>query len=160
MSPVTSTATDQVECRNARTVTELAMHRWIRHQVFVAEQRVFAGSDQDEHDGDPATVHVVGYLDGAAAGTVRLYPVGRDPDGSVLWKGDRLAVLREYRRHRLGGPLVRYAVRTAGQLGGSQMIAHVQLSNVVFFRHLGWDRVGEPEPYVGLLHQRMSIRLG
>ncbi len=160
MSPVTSAATDQIQCRNARTAAELALHRWIRHQVFVTEQRVFADSDQDEHDGDPATVHVVGYLDGAGAGTVRLYPVGREPDGGVLWKGDRLAVLREYRRHRLGAPLVRYAVRTAGQRGGSRMIAHVQLSNVGFFRYLGWERVGEPELYVGLPHQRMSIWLG
>jgi putative N-acetyltransferase (TIGR04045 family) len=160
VSPVGATAAAQVECRNVRTAAELAWHRRIRRQVFVAEQGIFAGDDYDEHDDDPATVHVLGYLDGAAAGTVRLYPVGREPDGSVLWRGDRLAVLPEYRRHRLGGPLVRHAVRTAGQLGGNRMIAHVQLPNVIFFQYLGWDRVGAPEWYQGHPHQRMSIRLG
>lgn len=157
---MTATTADQVECRNALTAAELAWHHQIRKQVFVTEQGVFDGHDQDEHDRDPATVHVVGYLGGAAAGTVRLYPVGDEPDGGVLWKGDRLAVLAEYRRHRIGGPLVRHAVRAAGQLGGSRMIAHVQLPNVAFFQYLGWKRVGGPELYAGLPHQRMSISLG
>lgn len=157
---MTTTTTDQVECRNVQTAADLATHLWIRRQVFVSEQGIFDRDDHDSHDDDPATVHVVSYLNGTAAGTVRLYPVRREPDGSVLWQGDRLAVLPEYRRHRIGGPLVRYAVRTAGQLGGGRMVAHVQLANVVFFRHLGWARIGEPEPYQGIPHQRMSIALG
>jgi putative N-acetyltransferase (TIGR04045 family) len=157
---MTTTTTDQVECRNVRTAPDLATHLWIRRQVFVCEQGIFHHDDHDSRDNDPATVHVVSYLNGAAAGTVRLYPVRREPDGSVLWQGDRLAVLPEYRRHRIGGPLVRYAVRTAGQLGGSRMVAHVQLANVVFFQRLGWALTGEPEPYQGLPHQRMSIALG
>lgn len=156
----TATAADQVECRNVQTAAELALHLWIRRQVFVTEQGIFDLDDRDQHDDTAATVHVVGYLNGAAAGTVRLYPVRREPDGGMLWQGDRLAVLPEYRYHRLGSPLVRYAVRTAGQMGGSRMIAHVQLANVVFFRHLGWAPVGEPEQYQGIPHQRMSIGLG
>lgn len=159
MRPVASTATDQIRCRGAATAGELRRCQWIRHQVFVVEQGLFAGNDRDSRDGDPATVHVVGYVDGVAAGTVRLYPLRREPGGGVLWKGDRLAVLAEYRRHRLGGPLVRHAVRTAGELGGSRMIAYIQLSNVAFFGHLGWTAVGQPEPYAGLPHQRMSIGL-
>lgn len=157
---VRAATANQVECRNARTATELAAHHWIRRQVFVTEQGVFHGDDRDQHDDGPATVHVVGYIDGTAAGAVRLYPLRTLADGGVLWQGDRLAVLPEYRRHRLGGPLVRHAVRTAGQLGGLRMIAHVQLPNVAFFRHLGWSLVGEPELYQGLPHQRMSVGLG
>jgi putative N-acetyltransferase (TIGR04045 family) len=157
---VTATRTDQIECRNVQTAAELILHHRIRRQVFVSEQGIFDRDDHDEHDGDPATVHVVGYLDGTAGGAVRLYPLRRLPDGGVLWQGDRLAVLREYRRHRLGGPLVHHAVRTAGQLGGARMVAHVQLRNVAFFRHLGWDALGEPEAYQGLPHQLMSIALG
>jgi putative N-acetyltransferase (TIGR04045 family) len=155
-----TTTADQIECRNAQTVTELALHYWIRRRVFVGEQGIFDHDDRDRHDGDPATLHVVGYLDGTAAGTVRLYPLRRLPSGGVLWQGDRLAVLSEYRRHRLGGPLVRYAVRTAGQLGGTRMVAHIQLPNVAFFQHLGWTADGGPEAYQGLPHQRMSIALG
>ncbi|HEY1821183.1 MAG TPA: MSMEG_0567/Sll0786 family nitrogen starvation N-acetyltransferase [Trebonia sp.] len=157
---MTAATTDQIECRNVRTAADLARHLRIRRRVFVSEQGIFDGDDRDARDDAPVTVHVVGYLNDSAAGTVRLYPLRREPDGGVLWQGDRLAVLPEYRRHRIGGPLVRYAVRTAGLRGGSRMVAHVQLANVVFFQHLGWARVGEPEPYQGVPHQRMSISLG
>jgi putative N-acetyltransferase (TIGR04045 family) len=156
---MTTTVVRPVECRSVQAPGELAAHRSIRHQVFVTEQAIFGTDDLDDRDDDPATVHVVGYVNGAPAGTVRLYPLRREPGGPVLWQGDRLAVLPQYRRHHVGGPLVRFAVRTAGELGGSAMIAHVQLANVVFFRYLGWAVVGRPELYQGLPHQRMSIGL-
>ena len=156
---MTTTVVSPVECRNVQAAAELERHLSIRHQVFVTEQAIFPVDDRDTHDDEAATVHVVGYVDGTAAGTVRLYPLRREPDGGLLWQGDRLAVLPEFRRHRVGGPLVRHAVRTAGWLGGNRMVAHVQLANVVFFRYLGWSLTGEPELYQGIPHQRMSIGL-
>jgi len=87
-------------------------------------------------------------------GAVRLYPV--EPG---LWQGDRLAVLPPFRAWNLGGALVRFAVETAAALGGAEMLAHVQTANVRFFERLGWCRRGEPEIYVGLPHQLMSIDL-
>ena len=39
------------------------------------------------------------------------------------------------------------------------MVAHVQLPNVRFFEHLGWEREGDPAPFHGTDHQLMSIRL-
>src|SRR5690606_41777161 len=73
--------------------------------------------------------------------------------------GDRLAVLPEYRQLWLGGPLVKYAVATAAAAGGTRMIAYVQLTNVSFFRRLGWSKVDAPVAYVGVPHQQMSIDL-
>lgn len=159
MSAMTVTSTYALACRNASTTAERELHYAIRRQVFVTEQGIFDLDDRDSHDDDPAVVHVVGYIDGAAAGAVRLYPLPPESEGPVLWQGDRLAVLPEYRRHRLGGPLVRHAVQTAGQLGGETMLAHVQLPNVRFFQHLGWTPLDEPELYQGVPHQRMSIGL-
>jgi putative N-acetyltransferase (TIGR04045 family) len=142
-------------CRPADNPGELAAHHRIRHAVFVAEQGLFPLDDRDIHDADGATIHVLGLDDGIPAGTVRLYPLG---DG--IWKGDRLAVLPEHRHGSgLGGPLVRYAVSTAGTLGGSLMVAQVQAANVRFFQALGWTAVGDPADYLGLLHQKMSIAL-
>lgn len=86
---------------------------------------------------------------------MRLYPL----DDEGLWKGDRLAVLDPFRRRRLGAPLVRFAVKTAGERGGRRMLAHVQVPNVPFFERLGWEPVGEAEEYVGHLHQVMAIAL-
>jgi putative N-acetyltransferase (TIGR04045 family) len=142
-------------CRPVDNPAELATHHRIRHAVFVAEQGLFPLDDRDTHDADAATIHVLGLDDGIPAGTVRLYPLG---DG--IWKGDRLAVLPEHRHSGgLGAPLVRYAVSTAGALGGSLMVAQVQTGNVGFFQALGWTAVGDPADYLGLAHQKMSIAL-
>jgi putative N-acetyltransferase (TIGR04045 family) len=137
---------------------ELSAHHTIRDAVFVAEQGIFARSDRDARDDAASTVHVLGLVGGLPAGTVRLFPL--DPADPGDWQGDRLAVLREYRARSLGAPLVRFAVATAGRLGGRRMIAHVQPVNREFFLRLGWRQVGGPELYVGIPHLLMDIELG
>jgi putative N-acetyltransferase (TIGR04045 family) len=142
-----------VVCRVAVGPEELEEHFAVRRRVFCDEQRLFDRDDRDERDGAPRTLHVVGLLDGRVEGAVRLYPL----DEPGVWKGDRLAVLPERRVHRMGAMLVSFAVRTAGELGGRRMIAQIQLANVRFFESLGWRPEGEPGPYHGLRHQRMTI---
>ena len=121
--------------------------------MFVEEQAIFPGSDSDEHDAE--ALHVLGLVGGVAVGAVRLYRL--DEEG--LWKGDRLAVLRPFRKHGVGAPLVRFAVRTAAEAGGHTMVAFVQPRNVAFFDRLGWHRVGGIVDYVGKPHQKMAIAL-
>jgi putative N-acetyltransferase (TIGR04045 family) len=149
-----STSVDVV-CRAVADAAEREIHHAIRRQVFVIEQSLFTGDDADDHDDDPATLHVLGFVDGTPAGAVRLYPL-EEPG---LWKGDRLAVLSAFRRHGVGAPLVRFAVRTAGELGGHRMVAYIQPANVSFFARLGWLPVADPAPYVGVMHQQMAIPL-
>lgn len=146
---------DRVDCRVVAGEAERAIHMAIRRAVFVEEQGMFGASDADEHDRDPATLHVLGFWAGEAAGAVRLYPLA-EPG---WWKGDRLAVLLPFRRHGVGAPLVRFAVGTASRLGGVVMVAQIQPGNVAFFERLGWYRVGDPAPYVGRLHQQMAVDL-
>ncbi|GEL21006.1 MSMEG_0567/Sll0786 family nitrogen starvation N-acetyltransferase [Pseudonocardia asaccharolytica] len=143
-------------CLLVRDSADFGTHHHIRHAVFVDEQGIFAESDEDPHDRDPRTLHVLGFVGGVPAGTVRLFPLG-DPDGN--WQGDRLAVLREFRAAGLGAPLVRFAVATAAAHGGRRMVAHVQPPNETFFRRLGWARCGAPEIYVGRPHLPMAIDL-
>jgi putative N-acetyltransferase (TIGR04045 family) len=145
-----------ISCRLVGSELELEAHFELRRTVFVHEQRLFAGDDRDERDQEPKTLHALGLLDGEPYGAVRLYPLDR---AGREWKGDRLAVAREVRTHHLGPELVRFAVRTAGWLGGRRMIAHVQLPNVRFFEHLGWRTQGAPGPFHGVAHQLMSIGL-
>jgi putative N-acetyltransferase (TIGR04045 family) len=142
-----------VEIRIAASAADLEGHHRTRHRVFVEEQGIFAGSDRDIWD--DLAIHVVAALGPLVVGSVRLYPL----DEAGLWQGDRLAVLRDARRLRAGGPLVRFAVKTAGERGGRLMIARVQAPNVAFFLHLGWSSVGEPVEYHGRAHQQMSIQL-
>jgi putative N-acetyltransferase (TIGR04045 family) len=134
---------------------ELVEHLRIRRVVFVSEQRLFAEDDRDSYDDAAGTVHVLGFVDGVPAGAVRLYPLG----ASGRWKGDRLAVLPEYRHAGIGGPLVRHAVATAGALGGARMLAQIQDRNTTFFRRLGWSPLGEPADHLGVPHRWMAIEL-
>jgi putative N-acetyltransferase (TIGR04045 family) len=146
----------RLSCRMAHRADEVALHHRIRHEVFVTEQGIFAGSDVDAHDEEATTIRVLGFAGPVAAGAVRLYPL--EPAGG-LWQGDRLAVLPAVRAHGLGMPLVRFAVATAARLGGREMQAHIQPANVRFFERLGWERRGPVEIYVGLPHQPMAIDL-
>lgn len=140
----------------AASEEHLQLHHRIRHQVFVEEQRLFDGTDVDVHDGHGATLRVLGMSESGPVGTVRLFPL----DGPARqWQGDRLAVLPPFRALGVGKPLVRFAVATAGTLGGEEMVAHIQLPNVAFFEHLGWHRNGPVETYVGVPHQPMAIPL-
>ena len=151
-----SPLTASVACRLAEGAYELEAHFDVRRYVFVDTQGLFSGTDRDERDLLPGTLHAVGLVDGAVSGAVRLYPL--DDDG--LWQGDRLAVLPEARVRRLGALLVRFAVGTAGARGGHTMVARIQLPNVRFFEHLGWRADGAPGPYHGVMHQPMAIPLG
>ena len=165
--PAARPAAATLTCRAVTTRAERDAHFQIRRQVFVVEQGLFwgiggdgdgtdrDGTDRDGHDDDPATIHVVGLADGEICGTVRLYPLGADG----MWKGDRLAVLASHRHLGLGAPLVRFAVSSAGRLGGREMEAFIQPANVAFFRWLGWRRTGDLVDYAGIPHQRMLIDL-
>ena len=164
---------EELTCDAVATEAERCAHFRIRQQVFVIEQGLFggsgvgagpaagadaaagAGADADAHDDDPATIHVIGRAGPAICGTVRLYPL----EVPGRWKGDRLAVLADYRHLGLGAPLVRFAVRTAGRLGGHEMEAFIQPANVAFFRWLGWRTDGGLVDYAGIPHQRMLIGL-
>jgi putative N-acetyltransferase (TIGR04045 family) len=155
-APLSRPAASRVVCRQVASAAELADHFAIRRRIFVEEQAIFAGSDLDLHDRDTSAVALIGYCDGVAAGTVRLFALDL-ADG--IWQGDRLAVLAPYRTRGLGAPLVRCAVATAAVLGGRLMSAHIQLANVRFFQRLGWEARGDREIYAGLVHQPMSIEL-
>jgi putative N-acetyltransferase (TIGR04045 family) len=140
-------------CRLADGEAELEAHFAVRRAIFVEAQRLFE-DDRDVRDDAPSTLHAVAEVGGEILGTVRLYPL----EGS-LWKGDRLAVLPRARVHRLGGMLVQFAVRSAGERGGTRMVAQVQVANVRFFERLGWVRDGDAALYRGVMHQPMATAL-
>lgn len=163
--PSRSPSADTRVCRPVEDAAELMLHHRIRRLVFVEEQGLFDRDDRDDSDDDPRTVHVLGLVEGVAAGTVRLYPLdhplepGDAPGHRALWKGDRLAVLPDQRHSGIGGPLVRFAVATAAARGGSRMDAMVQAVNTRFFVSLGWTAVGGPFEHLGVPHQSMTIAL-
>jgi putative N-acetyltransferase (TIGR04045 family) len=152
-----SPVAEALACRIAADAGERRAHFAIRRAVFCAEQGMFGGADdRDARDASAGTLHAVGAERGVVGGTVRLYPL--DATGA-LWQGDRLAVLPAFRHGSLGGSLVRFAVRTAGDRGGARMVAMIQLPNVRFFLGLGWSLDGEIADFHGRAHQPMAIAL-
>src|SRR5262249_26499880 len=105
--------------RLAANAAELEGHFAVRRAMFVVAQALFE-DDRDEHDAE--ALHAVAVVRGEVIGAVRLYPLS-----GTVWKGDRLAVLPG---HHAGAELVNFAVRTAGERGGSRMVAQVQVANV------------------------------
>jgi len=144
----------QADCRLVADAAEAEEHHRIRRAVFVDEQGIFDGTDVDAHDARPDVLQVVAWIDGRAAGVVRLFPLG----AAGAWQGDRLAVLPGFRTARVGGPLVRFAVATAAARGGTRMVAHVQRDNRRFFERLGWTARAD-EIYAGRPHVVMDIDL-
>jgi putative N-acetyltransferase (TIGR04045 family) len=134
---------------------ELAAHRALRREVFVAEQGMFAGDDHDDSDDDPRSVALVAVApDGAVVGGVRLAPVGGGRDLG-WWTGSRLVVAREARGGSgIGAALVRAACAEAEARGVLRFEASVQLRNEVLFRRLGWRRIGT-STVAGIEHARM-----
>ena len=148
-------ARTEVVCRSAANEAERLICAHLRHAVFVVEQSIFDVTDQDARDADDATIHLIADVGGVAGGTVRIYRLN-EPG---LWKGDRLAVAVPLRKTVIGRRLVQAAVQTAGELGGDEMVASVQVSNIQFFERLGWKRDGDFAPAYGVPHQQMRIGL-
>jgi putative N-acetyltransferase (TIGR04045 family) len=98
---------DQIVYHSARTEDEKSQAFAIRHAVFVEEQRLFNGSDQDEHD--RSAILLVARKNDRIIGTVRIFP--DHSQGSGHWIGSRLAVHRDFRVFRVGASLVKEAMR-------------------------------------------------
>ena len=149
---------DGVIFKLVETPAERAGHFAARHAIFVEEQGMFHGTDVDEHDEDPATIHIVAVSadSGAVVGAVRCYPASDN-----VWYGGRLAVLTEYRQHpaAIGPNLCRLAEASVIQRGCRRFLAYIQMQNVRFFNRLNWIVVGEPEAYHGQPHQLMAASL-
>lgn len=145
-----------IVCVEALDALQRAEHHRIRRAVFVLEQGIFADSDVDERDARDDVVRVLALRGDQPVGAVRLYVIDQQ---TGLWKGDRLAVLPDYRTSGAGAPLVRFAVAYARAHGGRRMVAHIQAPNVRFFERLGWSAYRTTEDYLGRIHQPMHIPL-
>jgi putative N-acetyltransferase (TIGR04045 family) len=141
-------------CRIAASVEELDAHYAIRETSFVRHQGLFDGSDIDDHDRDPRTMHLVAVCEptGEVAGVVRCYV--RD-DG--VWFGGRLVVSQAFRASKLkvAPALVRAAEEHVRATGAKTFLAYIQCRYAKLFEHIGWVRIGGEVEYAGTPHQLM-----
>ena len=118
----------------------------IRIEVFVREQ----GFSDHPDDTDKMAHHLVGYIDGAAVATCRIFA----SRGSAFSLG-RLAVLPAYRQRGIGRALLCEAERVARDLGAECLMLHAQAHAEAFYLGAGYTRVGDTDYEQGRAHVHM-----
>lgn len=123
----------------------------IRRVVFVEEQAVPLA---DELDGlDDEAEHLLARVDGIPAGTARLRLLGD------VAKGERLAVLVPFRRHRLGVALMEALERRARELRAHTLKGAAQVQALSFYEALGYQAEGEVFLDAGIAHRAIRKTL-
>ena len=83
----------------------------IRHEVFVAEQKVPVNLEID--DLEDQTEHIVLYKDDEPIGTARIYDLG-----NAIYKVQRVATKKEVRGQGYGAALMKQIERKIKEIGG------------------------------------------
>jgi predicted GNAT family N-acyltransferase len=121
----------------------------IRNRVFVVELGVPVDIERDGRD--PACRHAIAETSAAQAiGCGRLLPDGRI---------GRIAVVREWRRHGVGGEILDRLIGLARADGHSRVVLNAEANAIDFYARYGFAATGEPWLEAGLEHVTMERRL-
>ncbi len=148
--------------QEAQAPALVAAAYFVRHQVFVVEQRVPVELERDEHD--RVADHAVARMGELVIGTGRLLVeaagfAGLDPDLGPVGHLGRLAVLRSDRGGGLGTRLVRALEQRAALVGVSCVYLAAQTPAVPFYEVLGYEAYGAEFDDAGLPHRHMWHQL-
>ncbi len=128
---------------------ELEQALRIRIRVFVREQGVPAEIELDEDD--KRALHLLASLGGRAVGTARIVMRGGQA------KIGRMAVLKSYRRKKVGKNLLSRAVITAKKQGAREIYLHAQVAVIAFYESAGFCCVGPVFDEAGIAHRKMIL---
>jgi len=121
----------------ADSIEELMQAFVVRAAVFMAEQRCPYG---EEFDGNDFTAtHLIGYVDGEPAGTLRLRYFAR------FAKAERAAVRKEFRGYGLNRQLLDFAVGLVQRKGYTRLYGSAQKRLLGYWRSLGFEPLSKPE---------------
>jgi predicted GNAT family N-acyltransferase len=135
--------------RFASTPQELDAGYELRRAVFEVEQGVPRPLDRDAYDFNAD--HVVVFDEGGrCVGTGRAVRV----DARTCQVG-RMAVVREVRRHGVGGLVLEALERIAAMRGLKEIVVHSQLPSESFYARRGYVRGGEVFKDQGVPHVLM-----
>ena len=143
-----------------RTPQQRAEALAIRRVVFIEEQGVPESEEIDRYDTDPASldlaVYVLARVEGQAVGTGRL--LLDEPPGANAHIG-RVAVLLEWRRHRVGLAVMTALEAEARARGSPGITLGAQLHAIPFYERLGYIARGDVFLDAGIEHRWMDKRL-
>lgn len=118
----------------------------IRMAVFVDEQNVPPEEELDELDA--TSQHVLALWNDMPAGTARCFE--KSPG---VWKIGRVAVLAQYRQHKIGASLMRAAESACA--GAKEFILTAQCQALPFYERLGYVAEGPEFLEAGIPHRFM-----
>lgn len=120
----------------------------IRIKVFVDEQRVDRSL---EYEFEEESTHFLALVDGTPAGTARW----RETENG--FKLERFAVLKEYRKHGVGGALVKATLNEVLPTD-KKIYLNAQTQVVDFYGRYGFKPEGEEFEEAGIMHYAMVYK--
>ena len=138
----------ELKFKKIKTKSELEISFRIRTLVFCDEQKI---SKEIEFDNlDHLCEHFLVYKEETpiATGRVRL-------KDNNLYKIERVAVLSDYRRSKVGSLLIREIIKIYSDLKDTKIILHSQLAVEKFYRNLNFSAYGEQFLEDGIPHIAM-----
>jgi len=121
--------------------------RLVRDEVFINEQGISAGLEEDGRD--DLCLHVLVLDGGAPIGTGRIDP---EKHGKI----GRVAVLAPLRRQGIGTLIMDELEKIAALEGLERVWFHAQDSAVDFYEKMGYRSTGSPFKEAGIGHIRME----
>lgn len=120
----------------------------LRRAVFVDEQGVDPAIDVDGLD--ESCAQILAWVNGVPVGTARL----REVDGKA--KGERVAVLDDFRGQGIGRALMEVVEGQARAQGLRCVLVHAQRAAVPFYEHIGYVASGPEFDEAGIPHVAMT----
>ena len=108
----------------------------IRRKVFIEEQHVPKELELDGTDG--ACIHLLVFENKIPVATGRILI-----EGNKFTLG-RIAVLKEYRKQKYGGLVVKMLIRSSYNMGADMQYIHAQAYASDFYKKLGFIAYGNP----------------
>lgn len=133
----------------------MSQYMTVREKVFQEEQGIPYTLDRDGYDYDIHTFHIAAYVANATreiVGGLRLRFGSRDG----IFKLERMAVLRNHRRKRVGESLMKAAEAFARYRGMNKIVLNAQVSARAFYEHSGYRSTGRLFREAGIEHISME----
>lgn len=134
-----------IEVQNVHSKTQLNQVFNIRREVFVKEQMVDENEEYDEFEF--LSSHLLAYLDKIPVGTCRY----RNTQKGI--KLERFAVLKDYRKYKVGEALVRRVLSVVDL--NQHIYLHAQVQVVDFYQKYGFEVVGNIFEEANIQHYKM-----
>jgi len=128
------------------TETEMEGALGVRFRVFVSEQQVPMEEELDEIDA--SATHAIAIHNGQVIATGRVFY--RDEDSAA--RIGRMAVDSDWRRHGIGGRLLKFLEQEATKQGVTTYVLNAQVYVKDFYAANGYEERGEEFLEAGIVH--------